>query len=128
MSHRKLAPVYLAALVVIFAVGIALAGAVKVDLMPYPPADPIDEDASGHAILNYAKGADRTEVQLNCKGLEPQTEYTVYLNEGGWNAIGTFTTRKNGTGNFHVKLEGDHSGASQVAVNNPGNLTVLLGP
>jgi len=127
MSHKKSALICLTALVAFVAV-IALAGAVKIELMPYPPAAPIDEDASGQAILNYVKGADKTEVQVNCLGLEPQMEYTVYLDEGGWNAIGTFTTRKNGSGNFHAKLDGDHSGASQVAVNNSGGSTVLLGP
>ena len=42
--------------------------------------------------------------------------------------IGTFTTRKNGSGNLHVFLEGDRSGHVPVAVNNAANQTVLLGP
>ena len=108
----------------------ALAAAVKVALVPYayPDADPTEPDASGHAVLNYAKGADKTEVQINCWDLTPGEEYTVYLNDGGYYDIGTFTTRKNGSGNLHVSLDGDHSASLLVAVNNAGNSTVLLGP
>ena len=116
-------------LVIALVAGIALAKAVKVDLLPYPD-DPIEPDASGRAVLNYAKGADKTEVQINCRGLMSETEYTVYLYDvenADFYSIGTFTTRKNGTGNFHTKLDGDRSGELPVAVNNPANQTVLLG-
>ena len=114
--------------VVLSVAGIALAAAVKVALVPYahPGNDPTEPDASGHAILNYAKGADKTEVQVNCKGLSQEGEYTVYLKPSGWLAIGTFTLRKNGTGNLHVSLEGDLSGAMPVAVNYGLYDTVLI--
>ena len=112
--------------VVLSVAGIALAKAVKVELVPYGTAEP---DASGHAILNYAKGADKTEVQVNCWRLTPNTNYTVYLKNGGFYAVGDFTTRKNGSGNLHVRLMGDRSGDLPVAVNNTAaNATVLLGP
>jgi hypothetical protein len=106
--------------------GIALAKAVKVDLLPYGSLEPF---ASGQAVLNYAKGADNTEVQVNCWDLTPGTEYTVYLRDGGWYSIGTFVTRRNGSGNLHVRLPGDVSGNLSVAVNNTVlNATVLIYP
>ena len=127
MLRRSLMLISLAVFVLAGA-GIALAAAVKVDLLPYPVANPIEPDASGRAVLNYAKGSDKTVAQVNCWGLTPESEYMVYLKDGGWYAIGTFTTRKNGSGNLHVFLEGDHSGHLPVAVNNAANQTVLLGP
>ena len=115
--------------VILCGTGIALAAAVKVELAPYPAASPIEPQASGRMVLNYAKGADKTVVQLNCWGLMPESEYTVYLSPDSgitWENIGTFTTRKNGTGNLHVALPGDRSG-DLPAVNNAANETVLLG-
>jgi hypothetical protein len=114
---------------VVFSIaGLALAAAVKVALVPYdnPVIGIAEPDASGHAILNYAKGADKTEVQVNCWGLSQEGEYTVYLKPSGWLKIGTFTLRRNGSGNLHVFLEGDLSGATPVAVNNPDGFTVLM--
>ena len=104
------------------------AAAVKVALVPYdnPVIGLAEPDASGHAILNYAKGADKTEVQVNCWGLMPDSEYTVYLKAATWHPVGTFTTRKNGSGNLHAKLPGDHSGHLPVAVNNTDGYTVLM--
>ena len=107
--------------------GVALAKAVKVELVPWSDSVAPEPDASGHAILNYAKGADKTEVQVNCWGLTPETDYTVYLNNGSWYSIGTFTTNGYGDGNLHVKLAGDASGDQPVAVNNSElNATVLM--
>jgi len=127
MLRKKQVLMCLAAAVLCLA-GIALAKAVKVELEPYPAAAPLEPDASGHAVLNYAKGQDKTIVQVNCWGLMPAAEYTVYLNDGAFYAIGTFTTRKNGSGNLHVSLDGDASGHLPVAVNNAANATVLLSP
>ena len=117
------------ATILVCVAGLALAKAVKVELMPYPAAAPLEPDASGHAILNYAKGQDKTIVQVNCWDLKPDTEYTVYLNDGGFYVIGNFTTRKNGSGNLHVSIAGDVSADLPVAVNDTAlNATVLLGP
>ena len=127
MSRRKLALLCLAA-VIAFGTGIAMAKAVKVALSPFPAVAPIEPDASGKVILNYAKGADKTEIQINCKGLTPASDYTVYLNAGGFYAIGTFTTDAAGDAPLHVRLPGNRSGDLPVAVNNAANLTVLLGP
>ena len=104
--------------------GLALSAAVKVQLVPYSETPPIT-GASGQAILNFAKGADATEIQINCWGLTPETEYTVYL-KPGFESIGTFTTMKNGSGNFHLRLAGDQSKNLPVTVNDTAaNLTVL---
>ena len=127
MSRTKIGLVCVLA-IVLGVTGVALAKAVKVELAPYGSLEP---DASGHAILNYAKGADKTEVQVNCWDLTPETEYTVYLSPddgGSYYAIGTFTTDSSGEGNLHAKLAGDVSGDLPVAVNNTAlNATVLLG-
>jgi len=124
---RKKALLICLAAVVLCVAGIALAKAVKVELLPYPAAAPLEPDASGQAILNYAKGEDKTEIQVNCSGLTPGAEYTVYIGGGStWEDIGTFIARKNGTGNLHARPDEDQSGLS-VAVNT-GGATVLLGP
>ena len=108
-----------------FGAGIVLSKAVKVDLVPYDG----DGDESGHAILNYAKGAGVTQIQVNSWGLLPNTEYTVYLwGNGTWPTIGTFITMKNGSGNLHVSLAGDHSEDLPIAVNlGAGGDTILWG-
>ena len=127
MSKTKVLMICVGAIVICLA-GVALAKAVKVDLEPYPTAGPIEPGAFGKAVLNYAKGADETQIQINCWGLLAETTYKVYLKPAGWELIGTFTTRRNGTGNFHIALECDRSYDLPVAINNPGNATVLLGP
>jgi len=128
MLRKKNVLICLAAVVLCVA-GIALAAAVKVELMPYayPGAEPIEPDASGQAVLNYAKGADKTEIQVNCRGLTPGEEYTVYIGSP-WEVIGTFIARKNGSGNLHARPDGDQSGRLPVAVNKGLYTTVLLGP
>ena len=128
MLRRRILLLCLGA-VVFTAAAVALAAAVKVQLMPFPPADPIEPDACGRVVLNYAKDADKTEVQVNCWGLMGCEEYTVYLKApGGFHPIGDFTTNKKGNGHLHAKLPGDHSAHLPVAVNNAMNQTVLLGP
>ena len=74
--------------------GIAFAKAVRVTLEPYayPGQDPDEPNASGRAIVNYSAEDDVTQVQVNCWGLTPNTEYMVYLKPGGWEMVGTFTT------------------------------------
>jgi|GEM_PF-3262261 len=97
--------------------GIAFAAAVKVILSPYPADDPIEPDATGRAVLNYAKGKDKTEVQVNCWGLTPNSDYRLWLYLGGWKRVDVFTTDEDGEGHLHAKLSGDVSGATKVAVN-----------
>ena len=65
MLRKKVIWMCLAAFV-LCTVGIAFAAAGKVALEPFPATGPIDPDASGKVNLNYAKGKDRTEVQVNC--------------------------------------------------------------
>lgn len=138
MLRKKNVLICLAAVVLCVA-GIALAAAVKVELMPYanPGADPLEPDASGQAVLNYAKGADKTEIQVNCSGLTPGEEYTVWIGTvgGPWTNVGTFTAKKNGTGNLHAREDGDlhaHPAGDlsglTVGVNKDVWYTVLLGP
>jgi len=126
---KKMSLMFLAA-VILCGTGIALAAAVKVYLTPYPATSPIEPDASGKVVLNYAKGADKTEVQVNCWGLIPEATYAVWLSPDGgtsYHQIGSFTTDEDGDGNLHARLSGDHSGHLPAAVNNADNLTVLLG-
>jgi hypothetical protein len=115
--------------VVLGTAGVALAAAVKVKLMPYPAANPIEPNASGRAVLNYTKGSDKTIVQVNCWGLMPNSEYTVWLSPspGNFHVVGSFVTDYYGEGHLHAFLPGDHSGHVPVAVNNAANMTVLLG-
>jgi len=115
---------------VLAASGVAFAAAVKIALNPYPAAEPVDPDASGKAVLNWAKGKDKTEIQVNCWGLDPEAEYTVYIapvEAGPYTELGTFTTDESGEGSFHARVDGDVSGWV-VAVNDDAGETVLLGP
>lgn len=123
---RKKALLICLAAVVLCVAGIALAKAVKVDLLP---TDPLEPDASGKAVLNYAKGEDKTEIQVNCSGLTPGEEYTVWIGTvgGPWMNVGTFVARKNGTGNLHARPAGDLSELT-VGVNKDVWHNVLLGP
>ncbi|HUW55931.1 MAG TPA: hypothetical protein VMZ92_04800 [Planctomycetota bacterium] len=100
--------------------GIAFAKAVKLELKPYPEAAPNEPGASGHAILNYSADDDVTQVQVNCWGLTPGTEYTVYVWQGGGPvSIGTFTAKKRGQGHLHVEMEGNTTGLLPIYVSNP---------
>jgi hypothetical protein len=106
--------------------GMGLGKAVRQGLAP---AD-LESGAGGHAILNYAKGADKTEIQVNCRGLEPETVYTVLIYDdsqeaGTYDFVGGFTTDKNGKGNWHGRVEGDVSGFS-VAILGDDATTVQL--
>ena len=116
----------LVAAVVLCSAGVALAAAVKLNLVHYLGGP--DVGASGQAVLNYAKGADKTEIQINCQGLTPLTNYTVYLSPtptGPFQSVGNFTTLRNGKGTLHLSIPGDVSG-SVVTVNNTVlNATVL---
>jgi len=113
------------ALVLAIGAGMLMAKAVKLNLKPWDgDGGNYEPNAYGQAILNYAKGADKTEIQVNCWGLKPNTEYFVWLETSGWMNIGKFVTLKNGSGQFHYKAEGDVS-LSQVTINSPIYDTVL---
>ncbi|HUW20513.1 MAG TPA: hypothetical protein VMW16_14545 [Sedimentisphaerales bacterium] len=125
MSGKKVGLICVVS-VVLLAAAVALAAAVKVELLPCPAENPIEPNASGHAILNYAQGRDKTMVEINCWGLKADMNYTAHLKAPeGFHSIGMFTTRKNGSGNLNVDLEGDHSAHLPVAINNDANETVL---
>ena len=89
---------------------IALAKAVERELVD------ADGNQVGKAVLNYAKGADKTEIQVNCWDMEPETEYTALVCECDDDGeivdcieLGSFTTNKKGKGNLHASVEGDVS-------------------
>ena len=127
---RKNPAIMCVATVVLCVAAIALAKAVRIELKPYPEEAPAEPGASGHAVINYVKGADKTIVEVNCRGLMAETEYKVYLEKDEeFYEIGSFTTRGNGSGNLHVEIETDASADVPVAVNNAEtDTTVLLGP
>ena len=76
-------------------------GTIRGKLGPRP--NMVDPDAHGNIILNYVKGQDRFEVQVNVVKLNPNTQYQIHLVQKG-NArqnLGTFWTDENGNGHFH---------------------------
>ena len=87
--------------------GVALGKALKHELLSE------DGVVLGKAKLNYAKGAKKTECQVNCWDLEPKTEYIVLLCEcygdevSDCMELGTLTTNKKGKGHLHTHVEGD---------------------
>ena len=108
--------------------GIALAGADVQKLVPYAytGADPIDPDASGKAVLNQPSGKVCFQLTVSAKGLEPETEYTIYIWDGeDWQTIDTFVTNKNGNGHFHKNWREAPPNPGNVAINNTNNWTVL---
>ncbi len=110
------------AAVIVCTSSFALAKAFRVDLAPTG----IEPGASGKAIVNFAKGAEVTQVQVNCRGLTPGAEYGVFFPTGfGSVRAGTFTVREDGTGNFHIALDGDYSGRSVAVGHVDGFLMVL---
>ena len=88
--------------------GIALAKAVKLNLVPV--AGSSDADGYGNAVLNYAKDADKTIIQVNCGGLTPGDEYGVNLANGN-GPVGRVIAKKNGTITVHGEQAGDQSGS-----------------
>ena len=126
MLRKKNLLICLAAVVLCVA-GIALAKAVKLDLQNPPglPAGDPDTGATGRAVLNYAKGADKTELQFNCQGLTPGDTYIVGTLTSG-PLPGTYTALPNGKLAVHARITGDMSG-ERVGVRreDPGPVIVL---
>ena len=87
---------------------LAFAKAVKVDLVPVGAFT-----GGGKAVLNYAAGADKTEVQVNLWGLNPNKEYRVRIGHvySGW-----LKPNPNGKLSVHLRPAHDWSGA-RVRVN-----------
>ncbi len=81
----------------------------------YPVMDEY-EGATGHVVLNAAEGKPRgrgphannekgvTIVQVNVRGLKPNTTYEFNLTHGA--PAESFTTRRNGSANLHYELGG----------------------
>ena len=88
--------------------GIVIAESIHQDLMFEN-----DKDAGGKAILDYAKGADKTKIQVECSGLKPRAKYVVLLSECADAApdyieLGIFITDKRGNGDLLTHVEGDY--------------------
>ena len=118
MSKKKVVSICFAVMFVSVA-GIALAMAVKVALMPYnAPPEWRTPNASGHAILVY-NNADKTEIQVNCWGLNPNNQYSVWLKAPDQSQpymIGTLTAQNDGAATLHARLDGDRSNHVPVSV------------
>ncbi len=98
-------------------VSIALAAAVRQELVPYAASE---SDASGKAIINEPNGNVVLQVTVSVKGLLPTEEYTVWMKQlSGWAEVGKFTTNQNGNGSFHRNyLQGE------INVPTPGSIAV----
>jgi hypothetical protein len=81
--------------------GGAMGKAVEQELVCPDP----ESDAYGTAVLKYAKGADKTNINVQGRGLEPDATYTVLLCDCDYvecESIGSFTANKNGKGCLQV--------------------------
>jgi len=111
-------------------VSMALAAAVKLDLVPY---DLLEPDASGKATVNIHKVTDKDKgtvanVNVQVQGLVPAGVYTVHMGTP-FTEIGTITANKKGKGHLHVNFTNDSlpdCDYTVIAVNNAGNFTVLM--
>ena len=125
---RKKALLICLAAVVLCVAGIALAKAVKVDLQNPAalPADDPDAGATGRAVLNYAKGADKTVVQINCQGLSPGATYVAGI-IGGGRFPDKYIALPNGKLVIHATMTGDISGKRVVVIREaPGPVYILV--
>jgi CspA family cold shock protein len=77
--------------------------------------DLLSEDGQvvGEVMFNYVRDADRTEIQVNCRGLEPHTEHSVSVCECDRDGnitsrikIGSFTTTAVGEGQWQAGVAG----------------------
>ena len=94
--------------VVLLVGGVASAAAVKVEL-----EEVRNSGASGQVILNYAKGADKTEIQVNCSGLIGGDTYWITIDGTGIEPIEA-VAKKNGTLAVHVKKKGDRTAGNLI--------------
>ena len=124
--------VVIAICLIVLMTTIAFAGAVNVALSPTTNAP---DDARGRVILNYVKGADKTEIQVNCWGLDPEFSYTVWIQTtipglptiSGWSNLGTFEPNTKGNGHVHESVPGDVSGfVVMVNFETPSTAHVLV--
>ncbi len=124
MMSRKIA-LMVCALALVCLVGVAFGAAVKVALTP--STDSPEKGATGQAVLNYTKGADKTEIQLNCLGLTPGAVYGVFLTEEGQTDVNllTFVADGKGTGALHASVVGGDKSLLRVIVKNAGTAVVL---
>lgn len=101
-----------AMLVVLCVCSVVFAKAIKLELLPadgWNWLEEPEESAWGRAVVNYAKADDITCVQINCWGLEPETEYHVIIGMIGspYADLGYFTTNKKGCGCLHGEFDGE---------------------
>ena len=73
----------------------------------------IDPAADGMAILNYAPGSNKTNVQVIVSGFgeAPLRQCIVRLNPDVGD-LGVFNLNDQGHGNFHGTIDGDHTGSN----------------
>lgn len=90
--------------------GVALGAAVKLSLGPAPLGD--EPDASGRAVLNYAKGEDKTVIQVNGEGLTPGETYQVRV--APLMIVGEGVALPNGKLTVHGELQGDQSVSGKI--------------
>ena len=125
MLRKRNALIYIAAVTLSLS-GVALAKAVKVELVVMD----LGSSGGGEAILNYAKGTDKTEIQVNCKGMEPNAEHIVWIcdwtdEKSDYIELGTLTTNKKGKGVLHARVKGDISERSVVVLGDDGTNVLL---
>jgi len=68
-------------------------------------------DTGGHAIINYAKGANKWIVHGEVWNLDPDKTYYVTVGTGGvwsWWVVAQFTTDGSGNGSFHEQVDTEH--------------------
>ena len=101
MKRTTIAVVLSLVLVALIAVPV-MAAAQKLALAPAATVS----GGSGFVVINNSSGPKNMELTVSLKGAAPNTTYEVWLEVNGnpspAEPIGTFTTNKQGNGNFHI--------------------------
>lgn len=130
----KRLPILIAILLVLAGPAAALAGSAyanaRADFGTLP--DRGVPDASGHAILNYAKGQGKWLINGEVQGLLPETEYKLQVGvqdvPNPRYDVGYFTTDGSGKANFHFVSTNLLEAYSGVRVIDPaGNMNPRVG-
>jgi hypothetical protein len=98
------------------------AAAQKANLVPCPlnyPDGVTPPPGGGFVIFNNTSGPNNLVMTLSLKGVQPNTEYDIYLGVDTWGTpgkVGTVKTNRQGNASFHLNTAVSRPGAHTLNV------------